>query len=680
MNQKKHLYFHCINCGQRYTDYAMHVAVALYGIFFLAGEKEGFAGITCPQCLTTIVEKMEMPLIREVKKQLLVNYVAPGGLSKEMSNTMRLPEMPKEFKIAPNNPTGLAYNSSVVFSLDHIDGISQYDINSVKQTISSESSDTIELSLLEKLEYFPLNEYLCSYIPGIDIADGYSPQYGPRGRFFFILFCKEKDVVSLVRLEEKTGLKIFPRYYFNNMVIDTIEAFAWDNNIMLEYLRHETVELENQARLVSEVLVGCEKESEAVPSLHPALDWTATWDETEKFLQEQDPSNLYTEIEDRATDGSIDMLQHLIASEKEKNVSTKVTSDFFNCLTIDLGLKDCTLPVEQNSDLFLKVVSPFHGKEISYSPTNDLKLVAAKVQQFHAQAAELKKYTSKPYILKFLADTYESFIEEYISIARNRLFSYADLWKLQWKHQNDLFEAFEKGIRSDAEYALFREGKTWTIRFKGCSIQGLKGKGFLYIRHMLCHPRQSFYHSELAKINDVPSYGTVSRRIKGSHSEPEEMNPEKDNHTDHSGYGDEIDPSDESLTFSYHSGSNSQSENTELSADQRAKVIADWEKKIAESKARGDQRKMEKQQRELNKLIGCAGSKAKIKDPALKKVQNRIALSIVRAINGIATVGGKAEKNKTEILRAWEHFDKALANLYETSISYRPEVDIEWHF
>ena len=50
----------CPHCRQEFSEEGFHIAVFLYGIFFLIGKDHGYAGFTCPNCLNNFLLKSDI--------------------------------------------------------------------------------------------------------------------------------------------------------------------------------------------------------------------------------------------------------------------------------------------------------------------------------------------------------------------------------------------------------------------------------------------------------------------------------------------------------------------------------------------------------------------------------------------------------------------------------------------
>ena len=73
--------FKCEYCDQNFHEDALTIAIQLYGIFFLVGEKDGFAGFNCPKCLKTLLLKGDIAQINffhTVIEKLTIHFETGG--------------------------------------------------------------------------------------------------------------------------------------------------------------------------------------------------------------------------------------------------------------------------------------------------------------------------------------------------------------------------------------------------------------------------------------------------------------------------------------------------------------------------------------------------------------------------------------------------------------------------
>lgn len=94
--------FECGHCEQEYSEDALNIAVYLYGIFFLMGKESGYAGITCPSCLKTIIREEEKNRIESLR-ETLSGFVSFGNTQSRLdlryhSSVINLQHYIKQYK------------------------------------------------------------------------------------------------------------------------------------------------------------------------------------------------------------------------------------------------------------------------------------------------------------------------------------------------------------------------------------------------------------------------------------------------------------------------------------------------------------------------------------------------------------------------------------------------------
>jgi hypothetical protein len=203
----------CDHCGQAYSKEQLDLAVFLYGIFFLVGKDEGYVGCTCPSCIKTILMRGSIDLVLYTREIFLYSFLHNGSY----------------------NAIHLSYNSSIVYSLKHIPGISKFIYYQYSQSNKCTDPGYIEGPLCAyEDEHLPKDKTMFrSYIYGIDINSiPYHPY--PSGPIFDVYWFAEDQIEDLVKLEQKTKLKIFPRYNYTNNLIEEIDIFCFDNWLSLK--------------------------------------------------------------------------------------------------------------------------------------------------------------------------------------------------------------------------------------------------------------------------------------------------------------------------------------------------------------------------------------------------------------------------------------------------------------
>ncbi|MEW6290963.1 MAG: hypothetical protein AB1545_14025 [Thermodesulfobacteriota bacterium] len=624
--------FWCEHCGQKYTPDVLHLAVSLYGIFFLVGDKKGYLGITCPSCLKTILAKGDTSLVRATRDNLL-----------DFEN-----------KLLPPLNEGLSYNSSVVYSLDHIPGIGKFNILSFACAIK-DRPELIEDGLVYQLDDY--SGYLCSYLFGIDL-DSFPQKLPPQGAYFLVLFFRENQIEDLVELERKTGQKIFPRYYFKNDLIDATEKFCWENFLCLESLkraknpRQERIEqvesqITNSVSLTSEFLEMLTYDYSNFNSF--AKNYPELRVAYAKYLKDNN-------LEPIADDQLNNLLNYYYAK--------LYTNMFWMYL--------CKNP-------FSKQKIPTTSFRISHTefPEN---IALRNVEAFSKEAL---KYKDKVYTQSFLKENYDSFIKEYVDIARRRTFSLADFFFLHEEFLNALHREIAKGRRNEAEYAFFKEGDTWTIIFEGKSFRGLRGLGYEYIHYMINRPGESFSHFELDRITN--GFLVVHQYISSNNNDINEEYTKEE-------------PEDEYCKIHYIYGSTfttdglyqtTEVQESEVELKDKIYWCESKVKEIIEQEGENSNNliKLKELLAEYKNDLFYKKKKIKakedstqlqIKTKAGKQIQNKVANSIIRAIEKVEKI---AEKSGLEWQsRAHKHLKESFPKPYADKIGYQPMNNkIDWH-
>ncbi len=197
--------FECDQCGEVFSSEDLFSAMFSYGLIFLIGKGYGYIGMVCPKCRKTTLKKGDRNIIESLKDQLSskVGYVEGSDKSK------------------------LRYYS-FPYSLDYHQENIPNPIGSYMKPLS-EGSDSLEESEVDHLfanDSSGLSEGYCSYFFG-DLA------IGPA---IAVWWFKEEDIEALVKIENKTGLKVFPRYTAYHSFPETISTFCWKYHLESDFI------------------------------------------------------------------------------------------------------------------------------------------------------------------------------------------------------------------------------------------------------------------------------------------------------------------------------------------------------------------------------------------------------------------------------------------------------------
>ena len=616
---KEFFNFTCTNCEQEYTLDVLYLAVFLYGIFFLASDKIYYWGITCPRCLKTILAKGDRSLIEETRDDL-----------QQIEDKLI-------FSLSLDN--SLSYNSSVIYSLDHVPEIKNFDILSFRSSIG-DRPELIEDGLIYQMDDY--NGYLCSYLFGIDL-DNFPQKLPPQGAYFSVLFFKENQIVDLIKLEESSGLKIFPRYSFKNILTEAAEKFCWENYLRLESLKSE----ENHFQTIIDQLESQIKNNVSLTSEFLEI---LTYDYSQFIPFAGKHNDL-----DKAYD-------QYLEDNNLKNMTLKEESIAIQPVNYDKNKLDY--------NMFYMYLSknPFYDKVI---PTTSLEIASTDFSEHIALATfinyskEVLKYKDKVYVQNSLRENADKFIKKYIEIAKKRTFSFSDFFSLHHKALTDLHYAITSGKRNEAEYAIFREGNTWTLIFEGKAFRGLRPSGFAYIEYMLNQPGKFFTHSELEKIKD--GYTIV-----------EQQDPfAGDDAWESIAVGEglheiiESDQSIEDLNLEIKWYKHKLDELIEQNGE-TTEQVKDL-KKFLSKKNRSLHSKIKAKKMNL----GAKTTTPEETDEGTK-IRKKVSISIKRAIKKIAEIADKDGQQWQ--VRAYLHFKESFPMLDANKIAYQPtDSEIEWH-
>jgi DNA-directed RNA polymerase subunit RPC12/RpoP len=206
--------FKCDQCDQEFWSDNFNIAAFLYGIFLLIGKEREYVGLTCPNCLSTILVKENSDLVNYTKQNLssaehempFLFYLARDKDDDPDYSQGIIPFCPK-----------LRYHSSVRSDPMKIPAIKNFDIPASFMPLTNDFENEFELT---KEEHSELQEkYLCPYLSSVEL---------PIGPYVFLWWFRDDQVDDLVKIENDEKLRIFPRYIHKISEIENIERFCWD--------------------------------------------------------------------------------------------------------------------------------------------------------------------------------------------------------------------------------------------------------------------------------------------------------------------------------------------------------------------------------------------------------------------------------------------------------------------
>lgn len=459
------------NCGQRFNEYSIKLAVWLYGAIFLvqrekfdntdpygpsklilsAKDIKGYVGITCPKCLETNFFSKTVEDIR-----MLQTFLASG---------LTLDQKPIKsadgnyLKIQETFPLNLRYYSP--FGLKK-DLLNNHDIVGSTFTPADEDYFYDEITIFVAGEGEDLEGHFCSFS-----QHSLNKESLPIGEEAYIYWYNNKDIPIILNLEKDKEERIFPRYHYFPELLLKADA-------LLKYNYHSDkirFEAKNEHKMIMEQYYEQETDHEENSLTQPP---------TFKELLERKKAEITGDPKMNA-----EFLEFLF-------LEPIPIVNFFG-----KSLKNCDyLWVEKN---------PFYEKGlpddfIFEQPYLGFLERANKNSHKHQKLLKLiRENMDKQYVQEFLKKNLIDFLEEYEEQLSSNQFSYASIWELKESYLEGLFKATNKGLSSEAPYVMSREGEdTWRIVFNNKKSEKLlTGVGFAYIYYLLCNENEYYYHSDL---------------------------------------------------------------------------------------------------------------------------------------------------------------------------------------
>ena len=205
------LNYKCKHCNQEFWEDNFNIAIFIYGLFLLIGKENEYVGLTCPNCLNTILVKENRELVNYVKQNLSlpvmsfpINFVRDKDVDPDISQGI----VTLYFKFK--------YHSFAKYDWRKNPVIKDFDI----KDITNELTENFEDELYHEEEEPPqLEKYLFSYF-----KEGRELPIGP---YVSMLWFREDQIYDLVTIENDEKLRIFPRYIHKIWEIENIEHFCW---------------------------------------------------------------------------------------------------------------------------------------------------------------------------------------------------------------------------------------------------------------------------------------------------------------------------------------------------------------------------------------------------------------------------------------------------------------------
>jgi len=545
----------------------------------------------------------------------------------------------------------LRYFSSVGGSPLDIPLIGGFEIPYINHELGEDESPTLSEIISAYLEdnHSLEDGFLFSYVD-----DGNNPS----GTFCHVWWVHENNVEKVIQIENKKGIKIFPRYYHHCELIDDVDQFCWKYGFMnrqLEDLKNRAIQQQEhlEQQLISQGIDFDEVMEQNPDILNPSVvEWIQS--EYQKHSAEADLS---------------------------------VPGDFLKLMVADPYPWDIELPVSllckgfwKTKNPFTDIILPISLKQLNHDAFKEM----AESQWVQQAKSDILPEFTKPYIQTYLMQSYEDFISEFVALYNNIAFSYADLWRLKEKYLKNLIRVFNTKAVFEKQFVFCQEGGSWRLTFNGKSTGGYTDGGFKYLHFLLQNKHKPLSIMELDKLDGIMTLDQQDKNFAMNTKSPTKDKKDEDY---------EINPS-----VATGSGSNSHHANEKKDKmvqkgrlNVRSKITpeiiaqleahkAQLEKDIQNAKSEGDNVIYEKLEEELNRIEEYfeentkkmkSGDTIIKKDPhenskEFKQIRDKIRIAIVRAL----------DKIKEYDYDAWTHFDKSLYR--RDGWCYDPDDNIDW--
>ena len=229
--------FRCQKCDAELTSDLLLKAVVTYGVVLLVGEKDGFIGWSCPGCqgLKTNFTKLE----REPFNQVV--YAFRSILENGQIGKLCYHSFPYRFDLKDTDFSGRASRER------HADfeAVHETDFSGLADIEVDDDFEAVHVGsfILDEPNLKPPATY-CSYEFGSDAL----------GPAISVWWYDDYQVKKLTEQENKTGLRLFPRYIVHNQLYSMIDDFCWHNRVHFEYLKASNLPFD-----IKEIFLSSEK-------------------------------------------------------------------------------------------------------------------------------------------------------------------------------------------------------------------------------------------------------------------------------------------------------------------------------------------------------------------------------------------------------------------------------------
>ncbi|MBM9512008.1 hypothetical protein [Desulfogranum marinum] len=280
----------------------------------------------------------------------------------------------------------------------------------------------------------------------------------PVGSFFYNFWTDPDGAEQLIALERESGIRMLPRYIWDNALIDSVEELCW-------MFRQEMEFLESGDDVV--------------------------------FIAKDPACNL----EKTST------FHEVLISDPSPSTSLLAPIPLNNKLGEELVMEDSD--VDSLRKALWKKNAPFLGvkkDEHFHDAVPNLEIEGINHDDVFEELAE---NSNKEYAKKYLAGAADDFIDSYLNDGlwnvRRACWSYSSLWKIKQRYVEGYHHAIKEGLRKEAAYAFYQIGNKYKIRFNNKELSEKKLSGFKYIYFLVCNQNEEFTHQQLDLLNGLAS-------------------------------------------------------------------------------------------------------------------------------------------------------------------------------
>lgn len=201
------LNFKCEYCNQPFSHYTVNIAVLLYGVAFLSrnysepeGYNKGYACLTCPSCVKTMLLKCDNLALLYYS---IWNVAASDGL---------------------NDKTELTYSFLSLFHGEsRIEILDRFEY--LEDTFANKDQEEPPPSFTDLLSAFEEDNELW----GTDFLRSYFSFGASSDAFASVLWFKPNDIEKIMEAENTKKVQLIPRYYYRGAWLKNINNFCWEH-------------------------------------------------------------------------------------------------------------------------------------------------------------------------------------------------------------------------------------------------------------------------------------------------------------------------------------------------------------------------------------------------------------------------------------------------------------------